>query len=955
MLGRRETVLGLACLTVLLLAAQERGVRPFPPDQGGKEKRLALVVGIDRYPEGSGFPQLQFAHRDALDLSRVLAAQGYDVTTLQNEDTRGHAIQVELETLLQKASNGASTIIFAFSGHGAQQNGIQYLATWDATRSLLSKGTGLELNHIRSMLQESTAARKVMFIDACRSDPSVRGEGSPIEPFTELEKSSGIRILSATAPGSSSYEDPALRNGVFSHYLWKGLGGEARNADSVVTFNSLFAYVRRQMAAYEKQNTTHHQSPYEASQDVTGDFLLTGPFGGATRVHPPGERWIELFAGSDWIFDGDGKPAIDAPLGSVQGVGVDEKGNVLFSDVKNGIVCRIDSKGLLEVLAGSTGGLPPIPGVAKGTPLNGVHQVAADGQGNVYFAVASQVLKLGKDGSIVAVAGTGTAGKSGDGASARKAQIRFVHGIALAPDGTLYIADFGNNNIRKVDRSFLPAISTIGGDGRAAYAGDNGPAERASFRIPTGIATDGKGNVYIADQGNGRIRKIDTQGTVTTVGPAAGCPTGVAADPTGAVYYADPCGRSIRKIDTTGRVSVIAGKGRSMEEPAGAGGRALDAYFDEWQIALDQAGNLYVAGTDSGRVYRIAKDGIFSILAGNGRYNWTPDGAPARELYLSQPIGMTVDRSGDLIVADANNHRILRIAPNGASKVIAGVGGGRAFGGYNGDGIPATKAWLNYPSRVRVDGRGNIYFTELQNHRVRKIDTKGTISTVAGNGVPGYGGDGGTATSAMLHGPAGLCLDDEGNLYIADGDNHRIRKVTPGGIITTVAGTGEAGYGARSGSGTQDGGPALGAALNHPSSIEMDRLGNLYIADDLNNRIRKVFRNGVIQTIAGDGNPRFAGDHGPAVKASLWSPRDLWLAPDQSVYIADTLNQRIRRIDPAGIITTVAGGGAGYAGDGGPALAAGLTRNTRGITGDAAGNLYISDFEKHRIRVIHHQ
>ena len=274
----RGNVLLILCGLVQLLAAQDKGVQVSGAgsSQRGSEFRVALLVGIDRYPDDSGFSQLQFAHKDAVDLSNALSAQGYKVTTLLNEDTRGSAIFVALDTLLKQIESQSGTIVFAFSGHGAQHNGNQYLATWDTKVRLLDQ-TGLPLAQIRNLLEGSPGARKVMFIDACRNDSRSRGMGSELEAFDVLQRSTGIRTLNAAGPQAYSYEDPALGHGVFSYFLWKGLSGEAAAGNGLVTFNSLFAYIKTQMAEYGRR-TGRGQQPYEAAQDVTGDFFLTGPF-----------------------------------------------------------------------------------------------------------------------------------------------------------------------------------------------------------------------------------------------------------------------------------------------------------------------------------------------------------------------------------------------------------------------------------------------------------------------------------------------------------------------------------------------------------------------------------------------------------------------------------------------------------------------------------------------------
>ncbi len=296
---------------------------------------------------------------------------------------------------------------------------------------------------------------------------------------------------------------------------------------------------------------------------------------------------------------------------------------------------------------------------------------------------------------------------------------------------------------------------------------------------------------------------------------------------------------------------------------------------------------------------------------------------------------MAADTDGNLYIADTNNHRIRKIDPLGTITTVAGDG----TAGDGGDEGPATAAQLNAPRGVAA---GSLYIADTDNHRIRKINDDETIATVAGDGTAGYSGDGGPATAAQLDSPSGVAADATGNLYIADTDNHRIRKVDALGIITTVAGDGTAG----------DGGPAAAAQLNSPSGVAVDADGNLYIADTGNHRIRKVDALGIITTAAGDGTAGDGGDDGPAAAAQLDSPSGVAADADGNLYIADTNNHRIRKVDALGIITTVAGDGtAGFGGDDGEAAAAQLNAPA-GIVVDAAGNLYVADSDNHRIRKV---
>ena len=332
-----------------------------------------------------------------------------------------------------------------------------------------------------------------------------------------------------------------------------------------------------------------------------------------------------------------------------------------------------------------------------------------------------------------------------------------------------------------------------------------------------------------------------------------------------------------------------------------------------------------------------ADDWVIETVAGGG--SSLGDGGAATAAQLLYPSGVALDGAGNLYIADRDNQRIRKVDSAGMITTVAGTG----VGGSSGDGGPATEARLNRPFDVALDGVGNLYIAEWGNHRIRKVDSAGMITTVAGDRTLGYGGDGGAAVAAQLNRPRGVALDGAGNLYIADGDNQRIRKVDAAGVITTVAGDGTLGYGG-------DGGAAVAAQLNHPFSVGPDGAGNLYIADGDNQRIRKVDAAGVITTVAGDGTSGYGGDGGAAVAAQLNLPSGVALDGAGNLYIADGDNQRIRKVDAAGVITTVAGDGTeGYGGDGGAATVAQLN-SPIGMALDGTGNLYIADAGSHRIR-----
>jgi sugar lactone lactonase YvrE len=280
------------------------------------------------------------------------------------------------------------------------------------------------------------------------------------------------------------------------------------------------------------------------------------------------------------------------------------------------------------------------------------------------------------------------------------------------------------------------------------------------------------------------------------------------------------------------------------------------------------------------------------------------------------------------------------IDETGVITTIAGTG----IPGFDGDNGTAEEAQLNKPKGICVDAAGNIFVADTYNHRIRKIDNNGMMTTIAGTGGSGFSGDNGLATNAQLYYPSGLDIDDSGNLYISDTYNHRIRKIDASGLITTIAGTGSAGV-------IGDGGLALDAEFNLPHGVKVDDSGVLYIADSYNHRVRRMGVDGVITTIAGDGIPRFFGDEELAIQASLSTPLGVDVDEFGNIYISDTGNNRLRRVDTMGVINTISGEMAGFRGDGGLAVEA-LLNQPSGIFVNTTGDLFVSDYGNHRIRKI---
>lgn len=566
---------------------------------------------------------------------------------------------------------------------------------------------------------------------------------------------------------------------------------------------------------------------------------------------------ISTVAGDGFFgFSGDGGQATSAELAAPLGVAVDASGNILIADTYNERIRRVDAAtGIITTVAGGGSAGLGDGGPATSAQLDSPFDVAVDDSGNMFIADTyhQRIRRVdGATGIITTVAGDGVIGFSGDGGPATSAEMFLPYSVTVDSSGNFLIADTGNTRIRRVDAS-TGIITTVVGDGSFGFSGDGGPATNAELANPYSVAVDASGNVFIADFYNDRIRRVD---------------------------------------GATAIISTVAGNGS-----LGDGGPATSAELNLPNgTAVDSSGNLFIADTVDSLVRRVdLGTGIITTVAGGG-LNGLGDGGPATSAELAVPHGVAVDDSGNLFIADYYNQRIRRV--DAATGIITSVAGDGVFG-FSGDGGPATSAELASPFGVAVDASGNIFIADSDNERIRRVDAAtGIITTVAGDGVAGFGGDGGPATSAQLNLPLGVAVDTFGDVFIADENNSRMRRVDAGtGVITTVAGDGVAGF-------SGDGGPATGAELYFPAGVAVDATGNLFIADTDNSRIRRVDAvTGIIITVAGVGTVGFSGDGGPATSADLNYPSGVAVDSFSNLYTADTNNLRIRSVNLAPVAT----------------------------------------------------
>ena len=456
-----------------------------------------------------------------------------------------------------------------------------------------------------------------------------------------------------------------------------------------------------------------------------------------------------------------------------------------------------------------------------------------DSKGNLYIADTGDNLirEVTTDGIINTICGDSLPGFSGDGASPLNAEVHSPEDVAVDSSGNVYIADTFNAAIREITLS-NNQINTIAGNATVGYSGDGGLATSAGLIEPYAISLDSKGNVFIAEPPDGRIREL-----------------------------------------TISNLFIITAVGNGVLGFAGDGGQAVKAEINQASgVAVDSSGNFYLADAFNNRIRKIDTSGVITTIAGSGVYSYSGDGGPATSAQLFAPHAAAIDVNGNLFIADTDNNVVREVNSKGVISTIAGTGAA----GSSGDNGPATAATLNLPQGIAVDLSGNVFVADTANSRVRKI-SNGTITNYAGNGTAGYSGNGGSATGATLNTPVGLAVDKSGNLYIADQGNNVVRMVSAGGTITTFAGNGTQGY-------SGNGGPATSAQLNGPQGVAVDSSGNVYIADTLNSVIREVTPNGIIQTIAGTGIAGYSGDGGLAIAAQLGSPTSVGLDVAGNLY-----------------------------------------------------------------------
>jgi len=640
----------------------------------------------------------------------------------------------------------------------------------------------------------------------------------------------------------------------------------------------------------------------------------------------------------------------------------------------------------ISTVAGSA---PPNDVLATAAPIEGPVAIARDAAGNLYVVTDIGVIyKVPGDTPapfMSIYAGNNLAGFSANGTPASESLLFEPIGAALDVNGNLYFSDQNNCVVREIVAA-SGVINTVAGiAGQCTYSGDGGQATSAQLNFPQNVALDGAGNLYIADIGNAIVRRVVLgTGVITTyagIPKTPGFPTnnvaatstslngpvGVAVDTAGNLFIADQNDNVVCRVDATTKIiTIVAGTG-----PAGYNGDGGAATLATLQVpnsvAVDSAGNIYISDAMNAAIREVfaatnpTAPGQITTIVGNHTFGFNGDGNVGTATALTNPFGVFVDSTtGNLWIADywANRVRLY----TASTKIVTTVVGNDVLG----DGGPATSASLYYPRNPALDAGGDVFFVDAQNNTIREVKASdGTISTVVGTGIPcpvgtDACGDGGLATAAALFMPRTVTILASGNLLVADDADSRIREVSAStGNITTIVGSGNLCKAPFSSCG--DGGPALSANLNDARAAVMDEAGNLYFVDAQDNRVREVDTTGTITTIAGGGPDgtapigcpgSYTGDGGPAVDSTLNCPAGLDIDANGNLYVSDTDNNVIRKIDTGTprIITTIVGTGtAGHTGDGGLAANATLNGPLR-VSANGAGNLFISDSGNNVIR-----
>ncbi len=627
-------------------------------------------------------------------------------------------------------------------------------------------------------------------------------------------------------------------------------------------------------------------------------------------------------------YGGDGGPAT-AALVSPMAVTVDANGTLYVSDPVNFRIRKIDTSGTITTLIGrGYGTFIGDDGAAASAGMSTAQALALDAAGNLYFTDDNnnRIREVTSSGTVRTVAGNGNCGIPTNGMAATRAPLCDVDSVAVDSQGRVY---FGSNSQIWMIAS-NGTLTLVAGNGGTDSTGDSGPATSAQVGYPGSIAIDQSGNLYFADLYNFNIREITSDHIihpVVTISDLNASTIAVAVDSSGSLFYVTGTKNVFKFAGTPTLVAIVP-------TPS-----------DASSLAIDRNGVFYVSSRFTQRLLKVSGAGTLTIAGALPQdLEPLPRSATSVHLFLTAvDSGVAVDSSGNVYFAELDNNllqRIDKVSPSGTMSVVP---------------TPAKLPGTNIDftaGALTIGPSGSIYFCTFT--QVYRVESNGSLTLIAGGpGFPANLGDGGPATAAKVTSPTGLAFDQAGNLYIAEPFASRVRRVTPGGTITTFAGNGQAGY-------SGDNGPATSAKLAAPVDVKVDNNGNLYIADVSAAVVRKVTPNGVITTVAGNGTHGFSGDGGPAIQAELSGAAAIALDPSGNLFIADRSqaggtfvatpdNNRLRMVNPSGTITTIAGPTPGYNGEG-IILKFSAIGGPVALAADAQGNIYVSEGSTERVR-----
>jgi sugar lactone lactonase YvrE len=664
------------------------------------------------------------------------------------------------------------------------------------------------------------------------------------------------------------------------------LVGATQGYSQALTFTTTAGYAGQGSADGSGSNARFY-APGGLATDSAGNLYVADSANHTVRkISPSGA--VNLLAGQAGVSGTNDGAALLARFNQPQALAVDSSGVVYVADSGNHTIRKI-AGGVVSTLAGT----PGVNGCADGTgaaaQFNYPQGLAVGSDGSLYVADTwnHTLRKVTAAGGVSTLAGAVGAAGSADGTNGA-ARFNRPQAVALDSTGNLYVADLFNHTVRRLSLNGTNwTVTTLAGL-PAVWGGADGATTSARFFTPQGLAVDSAGTVYVAEAGNHTIRKITSSGTVSTLAGVFGCegsadgvggsarfrgPRALAVNGS-TLYVADTGNGTIRQVTAAGAVTTLAG---APSIGTVDGSSSVARFYGPSGAAADRAGNLYVADTQNSTIRKITPAGDVTTFAGLAGVSGSSDGTTTARFFA--PEGVAVDLAGNVYVADTGNHTLRKIAPNGNVMTLAGLAGAR---GTN-DGA-ASSARFYGPQGVAVDANGNVYVADTWNHTLRLISATGAVTTLAGS--PGnYGTADGTGASARFYEPQGLTLDAGGTLYVADAGNHTLRKVTSGGVVTTLAGS-PGKYGSANGTGTN-------ALFYGPAAVALDGAGNLYVADYFNQMLRKVTAGGAVTTLAGTAAVWGSLD-GAATNALFCYPTAIASISGSAFYVADLGNNALR-------------------------------------------------------------